>query len=137
MVIIKFVPKFMVHAWRIKQPLRSCFMLILGGSRPRRIIYIYIYSQHLVTKFIFPLETPPIQNPFDNSNIRYLEQFFHSPEGSSYRMLTVYTSPSVSVASRRITLSQKPLRDLCLFMFGASRLKQQFPTRPCLCYEKP
>ena len=34
-------------------------------------------------------------------------------------------SPSVSVASRRITLSQRPLRDLCSFVFGATRLKQQ------------
>ena len=46
---------------------------------------------------------------------------------SSYRMLTVYiyiTSPSVSVASRRITLLQRPLRDLCLLVFGATRLKE-------------
>ena len=33
-------------------------------------------------------------------------------------------SPSVSVASRRITLSQRPLRDLCSLVFGATRLKE-------------
>ena len=33
-------------------------------------------------------------------------------------------SPSVSVASRRITLSQRPLRDLCPHVFGATRLKE-------------
>ena len=32
-------------------------------------------------------------------------------------------SPSVSVSSRRITLSQRPLRDLCLLVFGSTRLK--------------
>ena len=35
-----------------------------------------------------------------------------------------YTSPSVSVASRRITPSQRPLRDLCSLVFGATRLKE-------------
>ena len=34
------------------------------------------------------------------------------------------TSPSVSVASRRITPSQRPLRDLCSLVFGATRLKE-------------
>ena len=34
------------------------------------------------------------------------------------------TSPSVSVASRRITLLQRPLRDLCSLVFGATRLKE-------------
>ena len=33
-------------------------------------------------------------------------------------------SPSVSVASRRITLLQRPLRDLCSLVFGATRLKE-------------
>ena len=33
-------------------------------------------------------------------------------------------SPSVSVASRRITLSQRPLRDLCSLVFDATRLKE-------------
>ena len=32
--------------------------------------------------------------------------------------------PSGSVASRRITLSQRPLSDLCLLVFGATRLKE-------------
>ena len=36
----------------------------------------------------------------------------------------LYMSPSVSVASRRITLSQRPLRDLCSLVFGARRLKR-------------
>ena len=36
----------------------------------------------------------------------------------------IYMSPSVSIASRRITLSQRPLRDLCLLVFGATRLKE-------------
>ena len=36
----------------------------------------------------------------------------------------IYMSPSVSVASRRITLSQRPLRDLCSLVFGATRLKE-------------
>ena len=36
----------------------------------------------------------------------------------------INTSPSVSVASRRITPSQRPLRDLCSFVFGATRLKE-------------
>ena len=36
----------------------------------------------------------------------------------------LFTSPSVSVASRRITPSQRPLRDLCSLMFGATRLKE-------------
>ena len=35
----------------------------------------------------------------------------------------IKTSPSVSVASRRITLSQRPLRDLCSFVFSAALLK--------------
>ena len=34
------------------------------------------------------------------------------------------TSPSVSVASRRITPSQRPLRALCSLVFGATRLKE-------------
>ena len=33
-------------------------------------------------------------------------------------------SPSVSVASRRITLSPRPLRNLCSLVFGATRLKE-------------
>ena len=43
-----------------------------------------------------------------------------------YELASVFilTSPSVSVASRRITLSQRPLRDLCSIMFGATRLKE-------------
>ena len=36
----------------------------------------------------------------------------------------IYMSPSVSVASRRITLPQRPLRDLCSLVFGATRLKE-------------
>ena len=34
------------------------------------------------------------------------------------------TSPSVSVASRRVTPSERPLRDLCSLVFGATRLKK-------------
>ena len=33
-------------------------------------------------------------------------------------------SPLVSVVSRRITLSPWPLRDLCLLVFGATRLEE-------------
>ena len=38
--------------------------------------------------------------------------------------ITLITSPSVSVASRRITHLQRPLRDLCSFVFGATLLKE-------------
>ena len=41
-----------------------------------------------------------------------------------YIYIYIYMSPSVSVASRRITLSQRPLRDLCSLVFGATRLKE-------------
>ena len=37
----------------------------------------------------------------------------------------IITSSSVSVASRRLTISQGALRDLCSFVFVATRLKQQ------------
>ena len=36
-----------------------------------------------------------------------------------------FTSPSVSVASRQNTLPQRPLRDLCSFVFGSTSLRQQ------------
>ena len=36
----------------------------------------------------------------------------------------IITSPSVSVASRQITPLQRPLRDLCSLVFGATRLKE-------------
>ena len=36
----------------------------------------------------------------------------------------IYTSSSFSVASRRITPSQRPLRDLCSLVFGATHLKK-------------
>ena len=41
-----------------------------------------------------------------------------------YIRIYIYTSPSVSVASRRITPSQRPLRDLCSLVFGTTRLKE-------------
>ena len=40
-------------------------------------------------------------------------------------IIYIETSPSVSVALRRFTLSQRPLRDFCSFVFGAACLKQQ------------
>ena len=42
----------------------------------------------------------------------------------AFEFRLIYTSPSVSVASRRITLLQRPLRDLCSLGFGATRLKE-------------
>ena len=42
----------------------------------------------------------------------------------SIQMMFIMTSPSVSVASRRITLLQRPLRDLCSLVFGATRIKE-------------
>ena len=50
----------------------------LLSALTKNLGFIYIYSQH-------PLSRMPV-----NSNIRYLERIFISPEGSSYRMLTVY-----------------------------------------------
>ena len=51
--------------------------------------------------------------------------FLVSYSESAYSItLYIYTSPSVSVASRRITLLQRPLRDLCSLVFGATRLKE-------------
>ena len=35
----------------------------------------------------------------------------------------IFVSPSGSVAPPRITLSQRPLRDLCSFLFGTAHLK--------------
>ena len=51
--------------------------------------------------------------------------FLASYAESAYSItIYIYTSPSVSVASRRITPSQRPLRDLCSLVSGATRLKE-------------
>ena len=47
-------------------------------------------------------------------------------KNQSSMLFSNITSHSVSIASRRITLAQNPLRDLCSFMFGAAQLKALF-----------
>ena len=77
-----------------------------------------LYPKYGVYKILLEISGPKKSVVFNDLSLKSVSL---NPKFTVY----IYTSPSVSVASRRITLSQSPLRELCSFIFGTTRLEQQ------------